>query len=29
LPSRFALYLRPWLVNNHNDHPSLDLIAIG
>jgi hypothetical protein len=28
LPSRFALYLYPWLVNSHDDHP-LDLTAIG
>jgi hypothetical protein len=25
LPSWFALYLCPWPVNNHDDHPSLDL----
>jgi hypothetical protein len=24
LPSRFTLYLFPRLINNHNDHPSLD-----
>jgi hypothetical protein len=29
LPSRIALYLRPWLVSNHHDHPSLNLVAIG
>jgi hypothetical protein len=28
LPSRFALHLRPWLVDNHGDHPSLDFIEI-
>ena len=27
LPSRFALDLGPWLINNHDDHPSLDLTA--
>jgi hypothetical protein len=29
LPSRFALYLCSSLTNNHGDHPSLDLTAIG
>ena len=29
LPSRFALYLCPWLINNHEDYPLLGLIAIG
>jgi hypothetical protein len=29
LPSRFALYLCPSLTNNHDDHSSLDLTAIG
>jgi hypothetical protein len=27
LSSRFTLYLRPWLINSHDDHPSLDLTA--
>jgi hypothetical protein len=29
LPSRFALYPCPWLHNSHDDHPLLDLTAIG
>jgi hypothetical protein len=28
MPSRLALYLCPWLINNHDDHSSLDLTAI-
>jgi hypothetical protein len=29
LPSRLALYLGPWLVKRHDNHPSLGLTAIG
>src|SRR5882757_8930262 len=29
LPSRFALYLCPWLNNTHDYHPSWDLAAVG
>ena len=29
LPSRFAMYLCPRLNNSHDDHPSLDVIAIS
>jgi hypothetical protein len=29
LPSRFALYLCPWLNNSHDYHPSWDLTAVG
>jgi hypothetical protein len=28
LPSWFALYLCPWPINSHDDHPSLDLTAV-